>query len=138
VFEENELDRSAVVAHFATTATDGKTYRVEHFNFDFAELQARDRKPMYMADWLRKLDQFLQISEREILTHAGTISAESAKEKAEAEYDKFRRLLDDQPSAAETHLQQAIEEAKRLETMVKGVKRQGKPSAEQAGEEVGK
>ena len=40
---------------------------------DFAELQARDRKPMYMADWLHKLDQFLQISEREILTHAGTI-----------------------------------------------------------------
>jgi hypothetical protein len=112
--------------------------RIVTIYLDFAELQARDRKPMYMADWLRKLDQFLQISEREILTHAGTISAESAKEKAEAEYDKFRRLLDDQPSAAETHLQQAIEEAKRLETMVKGVKRQGKPSAEQAGEEVGK
>jgi hypothetical protein len=104
---------------------------------DFAELQARDRKPMYMADWLRKLDQFLQISEREILTHAGTISAEAAKEKAEAEYDQFRRLLDAQPSAAETHLQQAIEETKRLETEVKGAKRRNKPSADQAGEEVG-
>lgn len=104
---------------------------------DFAELQARDRKPMYMADWLRKLDQFLQISEREILTHAGTISAEAAKEKAEAEYDQFRRLLDAQPSAAETHLQQAIETTKRLESKVKGGKRSSKPSADQAGEEVG-
>lgn len=104
---------------------------------DFAELQARDRKPMYMADWLRKLDQFLQISEREILTHAGTISAEAAKEKAEAEYDQFRRLLDAQPSAAETHLRAAIEVTKRLETEVKSGKRRSKPSADQAGEEVG-
>lgn len=104
---------------------------------DFAELQARDRKPMYMADWLRKLDQFLQISEREILTHAGTISAEAAKEKAEAEYDKFRHVLDVQPSTAETHLQHAIEETKRLETKVKGHKGSGKPSANPAGDEVG-
>jgi hypothetical protein len=104
---------------------------------DFAELQARDRKPMYMADWLHKLDQFLQISEREILTHAGTINADSAKEKAEAEYDQFRRSLDAQPSAAETHLQQAIEETKRIESKVKGDKRSSKPSTDQTGEEVG-
>lgn len=104
---------------------------------DFAELQARDRKPMYMADWLRKLDQFLQISEREILTHAGSISADAAKEKAEAEYDQFRRLLDAQPSAAEAHLRDAIEVTKRLETEVKSGKRRSKPSADQAGEEVG-
>jgi hypothetical protein len=104
---------------------------------DFAELQARDRKPMYMADWLRKLDQFLQISEREILTHAGSISADAAREKAEAEYDQFRRLLDTQPSAAETHLRDAIEVTKRLETEVKSGKRRSKPATDQAGEEVG-
>lgn len=40
---------------------------------DFAELQAVSRKPMHMADWIRKLDDFIRISDREILTHAGKI-----------------------------------------------------------------
>lgn len=140
VFEENELDRPATVAFFATVQTEGArevTRDLEHFNLDFAELQARDRKPMYMADWLRKLDQFLQISEREILTHAGSISADAAREKAEAEYEQFRRLLDAQPSTADVHLRDAIEVTKRLETEVKSGKRRNKPSADQAGEEVG-
>jgi len=56
----------------------------------FAELQARNRKPMYMADWIKKLNDFLTLNDREILEHAGRISAEMAKELAEAEYEKFR------------------------------------------------
>ncbi len=56
----------------------------------FAELQARNRKPMYMADWIKKLNDFLTLNDRDILEHAGKISAEMAKELAEAEYEKFR------------------------------------------------
>lgn len=56
---------------------------------DFAELQTRLRKVMYMKDWKAKLDAFLQLNEREILTHAGKISAELAKELAHGQYDIY-------------------------------------------------
>jgi len=49
------------------------------------------RIPMYMADWIKKLDAFLTVNEREILTHADRISHEMAKEMAEAEYKKFNQ-----------------------------------------------
>jgi hypothetical protein len=49
---------------------------------DFAERQARNRKVMYMTDWKTKLDAFLQVNDEKILTHAGSISAELAKELA--------------------------------------------------------
>jgi hypothetical protein len=56
---------------------------------EFAELQARNRKPMYMQDWIAKLDDFLRLSERDILTHAGKISHETAIEIAERQYEQF-------------------------------------------------
>jgi hypothetical protein len=59
---------------------------------DFAERQARQRKVMYMTDWKTKLDAFLQLNEAQILTHAGKISAEVAKELAVSEYGKFEEL----------------------------------------------
>ena len=46
---------------------------------DFAELQARSHKPMHMADWIGKLDDFIRLSERDILTHAGNISHREAE-----------------------------------------------------------
>jgi len=63
----------------------------------FAELQAHNRKPMYMVDWMNKLNDFLTLNDREILDHAGAISAETAKELAESEYEKFRikQILED-------------------------------------------
>lgn len=57
----------------------------------FAELQARKRKPMYMKDWINKLNDFLTLNDREILEHAGRISAKMAKELAESEYEKYRK-----------------------------------------------
>jgi len=70
---------------------------------DFAELQALERRPMTMRDWIAKLDAFLRAGDREILEHAGSISAEEAKRKAELEFDKFdrqrRRLEDAQADA---------------------------------------
>ena len=55
----------------------------------FAEGQAMRRKPMYMKDWIKKLDSFLQVNERNVLTHAGKIAAETAKNLVEKEYNRF-------------------------------------------------
>lgn len=55
----------------------------------FAEGQAMRRVPMHMTDWVAKLDAFLNINDREVLTHAGKMSHEMARELAEGEYDKF-------------------------------------------------
>ncbi len=67
---------------------------------DFAELQAKRRKVMYMRDWIAKLDSFLSLNEQDILKNAGTISAELAHELAKKEYAKFettrRRIEADQ------------------------------------------
>ena len=59
---------------------------------DFAELQARRRKMMYMKDWIEKLHAFLEFNDQEILLHAGTISAELAKDLAHTEYEKFASI----------------------------------------------
>lgn len=58
---------------------------------DFAELQATNKRPMRMVDWIEKLDQFLQISEKKILTNAGSISTDAAARKAALEFDIYRK-----------------------------------------------
>ena len=83
----------------------------------FAELQARQRKPMYMIDWTNKLDDFLKLNDREILKGAGKVSRKLADEIAELEYQKFevrRRQTEDTESERELE-----EEIKKLETKVK-------------------
>ncbi len=57
----------------------------------FAEGQAMRRIPMYMKDWIAKLDGFLSLNDRNILEHAGKISHQMAKELAESEYERFHR-----------------------------------------------
>ena len=64
--------------------------RIVSLYLDFAELQAKSHTPMYMKDWIQKLDDFLKLSGKALLNHAGKISAELAKDKADAEYHKFR------------------------------------------------
>lgn len=61
---------------------------------DFAELQATNGRLMKMADWVEKLDQFLQLSERKLLANAGSISAEQAAQKADEEFKKYRKYQD--------------------------------------------
>jgi hypothetical protein len=58
---------------------------------DFAELQALAKKPMRMGDWARKLDAFLTVNDRELLTGLGKVSAKLAQVLAEREYAKFRK-----------------------------------------------
>ena len=82
---------------------------------DFAELQARSRRVMTMGQWIAKLDDFMRISDREILTHAGHVTHEAALARAEVEFAKFRRLEDEKPSPVEQHFLEAIEQVKQLE-----------------------
>jgi hypothetical protein len=82
----------------------------------FAEGQAMRRVPMHMADWIKKLDAFLTLNERDILTHAGRISHEAALAKAETEYEKFRVLEDAKPSLAEKDFEEAIAKVKQLKS----------------------
>ena len=180
IYETGELCQESVVAKFATTAADGKTYQTEHHNLDaiisvgyrvnslrgtqfriwatqrlreylvkgftmdderlkrrgcgsyFDELLARirdirssekvfwrkvltlNRTPMYMRDWISRLDDFLKMTGREILSHAGTVSHEEALAKAQAEYDKYRQKHLNDPSPVEKHFIEAVEEARRL------------------------
>jgi hypothetical protein len=89
--------------------------RIVTMYLEFAELQALNRKPMYMRDWISKLDDFLKLSDREILTHAGTVSHEQALDKAREEYEKFHREHLNDPSPVEGHFLEAVNELKQLE-----------------------
>jgi hypothetical protein len=86
---------------------------------DFAELQAMSRKPMHMADWIAKLDDFIRMTDRQILTHAGKVSHETAKFKAEGEWEKFRASQAALPQAVDQHFAEAVDELKKIEGEVK-------------------
>jgi hypothetical protein len=60
----------------------------------FAQSQAERRVPMTMRDWITKLEGFLTLNDREILTNAGQVSAELAKNHAEQEFEKYRARED--------------------------------------------
>ena len=98
--------------------------RIVSLYLDFAEMQAEEHRPMYMKDWINILDDFLRISRKDILTHAGKISAKLAKEKADQEYDKFKERTKNNLSPVEIHFLENFErEQKRL--LVEG-KKEGK------------
>lgn len=86
--------------------------RIVNLYIEYAELQALERKPMTMQDWIAKLDDFLKISGRELLDHAGKISAENARAKAEAEYDRYRALVDAQPRPVDADFEQVARQLK--------------------------
>ena len=98
--------------------------RIVSLYLDFAEMQAEEHRPMYMKDWIKILDDFLRISRKDILTHAGKISAKLAKEKADQEYDKFKERTKNNLSPVEIHFLENFErEQKRL---MGGDKKEGK------------
>jgi hypothetical protein len=82
---------------------------------EFAELQALNRRAMHMADWIAKLDDFLRLSEREILDHAGKISHELAVEKADGEFAKFRQVQASLPQRVDQQFERSLEELKQIE-----------------------
>jgi hypothetical protein len=68
--------------------------RIVAMYLDYAEMQAKNGKMMYMKDWVEKLDSFLKFNEQEILQNSGKISHEVALSLAEDEYEKFRIIQD--------------------------------------------
>lgn len=88
--------------------------RIVNLYIEYAELQALDRKPMRMQDWITKLDDFLKISGRELLSHAGQISAANAKAKAELEYARYRQQQDALPRAVDADFERVAKELKAL------------------------
>ena len=87
---------------------------------DFAELQALRKKPMTMKEWVDKLDDFLRMSESEVLDNAGKISHEMATEKANSEYIKYKTLTQDELSEVEKDFLESVKSTqKKLESKKK-------------------
>jgi len=85
----------------------------------FAEGQAMRRITMTKLDWIKKLDGFLGLNDREILTHAGKVSQQLAKQIAEQEYDRFHQL----------RIQQADQQDGAFEKVIKQLAKRKKPDA---------
>ena len=80
---------------------------------DIAEINAMQRKPMHMKDWIAMLDGFIKMSMQEVLTHAGTISAEIAQQKALAEYENYQSKSSTELSEVEKQFIASIEQAEK-------------------------
>lgn len=84
-----------------------------------AEIQALNRNPMTMQDWIERLHQFLTMTGRELLTHAGTVSHDEALQKAHDEYQKYSHRRVEEPTAVEKHFIEAEQELKQIEAIKK-------------------
>lgn len=107
-------DDAAVAKNYLTEDELQVLNRIVNLYIEYAELQALERKPMTMRDWITKLDEFLKISGRKLLDHAGKISANDARAKAELEYVRYRALLDSQPQRVDAEFEKAAKELKKL------------------------
>ncbi len=105
IYDEGELDETATCKDYLQVRQEG-TRRVQ---------RRLKRRPMYMADWIAKLDDFLRLSDRELLTHPGKISHEAAAERAACEFDRFEAQRRALPSPVERHFDAAVHEVKLLE-----------------------
>jgi hypothetical protein len=81
---------------------------------ELAEIQALNRQPMSMADWQQRLDQFLTMTGRELLDHAGSISHQAALDKAHQQYEQYRQQQLQQPTEVEKHFVEAESRLKQL------------------------
>jgi hypothetical protein len=86
---------------------------VEQF-LAFAETMAQQQTPMYMRDWIQRLDIILQLNGRELLTHAGKISHEMALQKSSAEFEKYKVVQ--KQIEHEQSLKEIEQDIKRLKT----------------------
>lgn len=75
---------------------------------EFAELQAKRRKPMKMSDWVEKLDDFLKLSDFEVLQHKGKISHKQALEKANSAYEAYKKERINQKSNIEIDFEKSV------------------------------
>lgn len=106
---------AAIAKNYLTEPELQALHRIVNFYLEFAELQALGRKQMTMRDWITKLDEFVKISDRELLDHAGTISADVAKVKAEHEYERYNAREDAKPRAIDAAFEATVKQLKRPE-----------------------
>jgi hypothetical protein len=90
---------------------------------EFAELQALNRHPMHMRDWIAKLDEFLRMSNREILADAGTMSHDEAIAKARAEFEKYGQIHLNDPWPVEEQFLNAARDLRRITASRKPLKK---------------
>jgi len=76
---------------------------------EIAEIQALDRTPMYMSDWIKQLDTFLKMTNKDILQHSGTISHQQAIEKAHSEYETYKKKISNKITQVEKDFIKQIE-----------------------------
>lgn len=88
----------------------GQLNRIVNQYLEFAELQALQRKPMYMKDWVAKLNAFLTLNDREILNHSGKTSHEAAEAFAFGEYEKYKAAERKRLDQTEDHLDKALKQ----------------------------
>ncbi|HED37134.1 MAG TPA: cell filamentation protein Fic [Ignavibacteria bacterium] len=82
---------------------------------EIAEIQALNRTPIYMADWIKQIDSFLKMTNKEILQHSGTISHQKAMEKAHSEYEIYKEKIKNRITQVEKDFIKQIEDkTKRL------------------------
>lgn len=93
---------------------------------EFAEAMAKDRKPMHMADWIAKLDDFLKLGDHPLLSGAGKIQAKVAAQKVDAEYDRWHARAINAPNQVEQHFVDAIGKVKQIEAGKPNTGRKGK------------
>ena len=86
--------------------------RIVTMYLDYAEMQAKNKKVMYMKDWIQRLDVILQLNGRELLTHAGKISHDRALKKSNEEYEKYK--IAQQAIEKEQSLKEIEEDIKKL------------------------
>lgn len=89
---------------------------------DLAELQAMRRKPMYMKDWIARLDDYLRMTDSEVLQNAGKVSHALAEQKAKEEYQKYKQLQSMELSPVEEAFVASIETSK-VDELSENVKR---------------
>ncbi|WP_295970208.1 virulence RhuM family protein [uncultured Xanthomonas sp.] len=97
---------------------------------EFAELQAMNRRPMTMAAWIAKLDDFLRLSDRDLLTHAGRSGREQALEFSKAEFARYRQRTLEEPSPVERDFEEATRKLKALESEKRRSTRTKRPTGE--------
>ena len=107
--EKPTLQETEVAKNYLNEKELNLLNRIVTAYLEFAELQALNQKPMYMKDWIERLDDFLKMSGQEILDHFGTISHEQAVEKAKLEYDKFKESTKNELSKVEKDFINQIE-----------------------------
>jgi len=116
---------AAVAKNYLTEDELQVLHRIVNLYIEYAELQALERRPTTMQNWIDKLDEFLRASGRDLLNHAGKVSAEAAKAKAEQEYDRYRALQDAQPRAIDAEFEKVAKQLQKP-TPKRGRKRKKK------------